>query len=340
MRRATPLLRLGLLCLLTIQLACLPGSRRSTLPPALSDDEFWTLTTELSEPPGAFSHSENLVSNEAHFAHTIRRLRPRGGVYFGVGPEQNFSYIARLRPSMAFIVDIRRENRSLHLMYKALFELSHDRGDFVSRLFSRARPDGLQPYLSVQDLFAAYERVTPSPVVYDQNVRAVRERLVHAHGFSLSPEDIAWIERAMQAFYTDGPEIHYGRSLPPDAAGPSYRALMTATDFGGDTPSYLASEDGFAFVKELQVRNAIVPLVGDFAGARTLRRAGEYVRGHRATVSAFYASNVEVYLTRAKLRAFCDNLASLPYLPGTVFLDSKTLQTFRAKLRVCGVSRR
>ena len=47
------------------------------------------------------------------------------GVYIGVGPEQNFSYIARLRPTIAFIVDIRLENRNLHLLHKAVIELSN-----------------------------------------------------------------------------------------------------------------------------------------------------------------------------------------------------------------------
>src|SRR5687767_3948507 len=56
------------------------GSRfdRGTLPPQLSDDAFWALVTELSEPPGAFSHSDNLVSNEILLPHTVRQLRARG----------------------------------------------------------------------------------------------------------------------------------------------------------------------------------------------------------------------------------------------------------------------
>ncbi len=64
-----------------------------------------------------------------------RTVKP-GRVYMGVGPEQNFTYIAATRPAMAFIIDVRRGNLQLHLMYKALFELSTDRADFVSRLFS------------------------------------------------------------------------------------------------------------------------------------------------------------------------------------------------------------
>ena len=58
--------------------------------------------------------------------------------YVGVGPDQNFTYIAALKPRIAFIVDIRRQNMLLHLMYKALIELSPTREEFLSRLFSRA----------------------------------------------------------------------------------------------------------------------------------------------------------------------------------------------------------
>src|SRR6266511_1442743 len=105
-----PLLSLAwLLCWVTLSTtACVP---RSTLPVVLSDTEYWGLIEALSEPAGTFSLSDNLVSNEPGIAENVRKLRPSGGVYLGVGPEQNFSYIARLRPAMAFIIDIRRENR-------------------------------------------------------------------------------------------------------------------------------------------------------------------------------------------------------------------------------------
>src|SRR5688572_20646429 len=152
-----PALVLG--CCLLAQTAC----RRSTLPGELSDDQFWRLTTELSEPPGTFTHSENLVSNEALFADIMRTLRPRGGVYIGVGPEQNFSYIAEIKPAMAFIVDVRAENRSLHLLYKALFEMAADRADFVGRLFSRERPAGVGTETTVEELFATYASVRSQP---------------------------------------------------------------------------------------------------------------------------------------------------------------------------------
>jgi hypothetical protein len=329
---------LGLVVLtscLALQIGCRPSGGPSALPPALKDDEFWRLSTELSEPEGVFTHSDNLVSNESHFPHTIRRLRARGGAYIGVGPEQNFSYMARLEPSIAFIIDIRSENRNLHLLYKALFELSADRADFVSRLFSRERPDGLGPSTSVQDLFAQYETVKPSRQLYEASARLIRERLLDTHRFPLSSDDLQWIDYALEAHYSDGPDIHYGRTLRIDAPGPSYRTLMTATDLDGESRSYLASEEGFAVVKALQARNLIVPVVGDFGGTHAIQRAGDYIRQRNETLEAFYGSNVEGYLSRAKLPVFCRNLATLPYGSRSWYIGSKGMQSFGSKLRSC-----
>src|SRR5580765_5418809 len=134
------------------------------LPARLTDQEFWKLVTDLSEPDGTF-RSDNLLSNEVWLQYVIPDLvksaKP-GRVYMGVGPEQNFTYMVALKPTMAFIVDIRRGNLDLHLVYKALFELSADRADFVSRLFSRKRPDGLGATATAAQMFSAYLQVAPS----------------------------------------------------------------------------------------------------------------------------------------------------------------------------------
>jgi hypothetical protein len=315
--------------------ACSSRDASAKLPSQLTDEQFWTLTERLSEPAGVFRHSDNLVSNEALFAHTIQRLRSSGGVYIGVGPEQNYSYIARLLPAMAFIIDIRQENRNLHLMYKALFEVSLDRADFLSRLFSRERPAGLHRNDSVEDLFEAYADARPSDRLQDAGTRLLRERLLNAHGFALTPADLRSIDLAFHAFFTDGPQIHYGRALPPTAAGPSYQTLMTARDVRGVSRSYLASEESFSFVKDLHARNLIVPVVGDFGGPDAIRRVGEYIRQQQGVVSAFYSSNVEVYLSRDQKRAFCGSLAELPIDGRTWFIESRKLQPLRAKLNAC-----
>ncbi len=132
-------------------LACalgLPAMRAAAsadLPAQLGDKDYWKLVSDFSEANGYF-RSDNLLSNEIWFQYIVPELvgylKP-GGVYLGVGPEQNFTYIAALKPRMVFIIDIRRGNMHTQLMYKALFELSADRADFVSMLFSRKRPEGL-----------------------------------------------------------------------------------------------------------------------------------------------------------------------------------------------------
>src|SRR6266545_4167333 len=312
--------------------ACGP---RSTLAVAMSDQEFWGLIESLSEPAGTFSISDNLVSNEPHVAENVRRLRATGGVYIGVGPEQNFSYIARLRPALAFIVDIRRENRGLHLLYKALFELSADRADFVSRLFSRPRPPGLGSSSSVEELFKQYEGVPPSPEQYRRTATLVRERLLTTRGLPLSPIDLDWMDRVLKAFYDDGPDIQFWRSRDVTAIQPSYRRLMTLVDASGQTRSFLATEEGFRFVKDLQSRNMIVPVIGDFGGANALRRVGDYVREHADVIQAFYGLNVGVYLTSQQTRTFCRNLGTLPAAPGAWFIERDGVRTLASKIKAC-----
>src|SRR5689334_25416356 len=93
-----------------------------SLPAAFSDKEFWDFFTTMSEEGGSFP-SENFVSNEQTYQYvipTLQRTLTPNGVYLGVGPEQNFTYIANLKPRMAVIFDIRRQNAMAHLMYKAL----------------------------------------------------------------------------------------------------------------------------------------------------------------------------------------------------------------------------
>src|ERR1041385_7689085 len=118
-----------------------PLTAQSTIPSSLSDRDFWRFVTDVSEPGGYF-RSDNFLSNETGFLFPIpelKRTTKPGGVYLGVGPEQNFTYIAALQPIMAVLFDIRRRMMVHHLMCKAIFEMSPDRADFLAKLFSRAR---------------------------------------------------------------------------------------------------------------------------------------------------------------------------------------------------------
>jgi hypothetical protein len=293
------------------------------LPTSLTDQEFWRMVTEFSEPGGVFA--QELMSNEdsAQFViPTLKQTTRRGGVYIGVGPEQNFTYLAALQPRIAFIVDIRRDNMLQHLMYKALFELSPDRMDFLARLFSRKRPAGPDASSSVTTLFEALESDPIDNTLYDENVRAVLDQLVSKHKFQLGEADTTRIAALMNIFRTAGPYSLRGtgdKTL-------SYYQSMTGTDLTGRHQSYLASEENFRIVKELEVRNLIVPLVGDFAGDKTIVAIGRYLRDHDAMVATFYVSNVERYLwdQGEHGRRFYVNAASLPLDQSSTFIRSVT----------------
>ena len=269
--------------------------------------------------------SDNLLSNEGRFQFVIPDLieiaKP-GGVYLGVGPEQNFTYIAATRPAIAFIVDIRRGNLDLHLMYKALFELSADRADFVSRLFSRKRPSGLRPASTAAEIFSAYLQVEPSDELYARNLKDIQHHLAARHGFSLTSDDIKGIEYVYNAFFTFGPDIQYSSTEGFGSTyQPTYAALMLATDGTGRTRGYLSTQERFAYLKDLESRNLVVPVVGNFAGPKAIRAVGAYLKQRDATVSAFYLSNVEQYLRLQRgWNTFCANVATLPLDDTSTFI--------------------
>lgn len=299
---------------------------RTALPERLTDEQFWSLITDSSEPGGTF-RSDNLLSNEIQLQHVIPDLlrnHGAGRAYLGVGPEQNFTYIAAVRPSIAFIIDIRRGNRNLHLLYKALFELSADRADFVSRLFSKQRPPGLSTQSSAVEIFRAFGDVETSEPLYKENIAAVRAHLTKKRKLPLTPEDLGGIDAVYFAFFWHGPIIQYSSSMGGGGGNfPTYAQLMAATDAAGTPRGYLASEEHFSFVKGLHARNLIIPIVGDFAGARAIRAVGRYLKSRDTTVAAFYLSNVEQYLGREnRLDTFLCNVVALPLDANSTFIRS------------------
>jgi len=311
------------------------------LPSELTDRAYWRMVTDMSEPNGYF-RSENLVSNERTYQYVIPGLLERaeaGGVYLGVAPDQNFAYIIALHPRMAFIVDIRRGNLLEHLMYKALFELSADRAEFLSRLFSRPRPAGLGPGATATELFTAFDGIAASDSLFQENLAAIRRLLTSRHGFALTDDDRSQIETIYAAFLNEGPSLRYTASpafsfggfngggryrfapLYPDF--PSYEELQEATDAAGQNRGYLGTEASYQYLKGFEARNLLVPVVGDFAGPKALRAVGAYVRAHGTTVTAFYVSNVEQYLMQdGVFDAFARNVATLPTDARSTFIRS------------------
>ena len=310
-----------------------PATRAATedLPSRLSDRAFWQLVNDLSEAGGSF-RSENFLSNENAYQTVIPDLKaalPAGGVYLGVGPEQNFTYIVALRPKLAFIVDIRRGNLLEQLLYKAFVEMSSTRAEFLSRLFARKRPADLAANAPVDALFSALVSAAPSEELFKDNLQAAKDRLVKDHKFALSDDDLRGMEFVYSAFFRAGPDLNYSFS-PNGVSGfagggfPSYMDLMTETDGQGEHRSYLAGEENFRILREYERNNAIVPVVGDFGGDKALRAVGDYIRQHNATVTAFYTSNVEQYLFQEAYawRKFLQNVATFPIDSKSTFIRS------------------
>jgi hypothetical protein len=216
--------------------------------------------------------------------------------------------------------------------------MSADRADFLSRLFARKRPADLPPSPDIEQLMAAYQHEEASAELFDRNLRTARDWLVRHHSFALSDDDLSGLEYVYKAFYEGGPDLNYSFPNGGFFRGgnfPTYADLMSETDGHGEHRSYLASEDQFKVLREIEKNNAIVPLVGNFAGPKALRAVGGYLRQHNATVSAFYTSNVEMYLFQQgdDWKKFYGNVATLPVTDKSTFIRSVSNRGLRFQFR-------
>jgi len=321
--------RSGALALLICTCVAFLASQRAdqTPPPGSS---FAGLVAGLSEEPGYFD-TDNLVSNERSYLQVVPELRAlagrhQRGVYLGVGPDQNFSYIAQLRPSLAIVIDIRRENLLLHLLFKALFAEARTRVEYLALLTGRSPPRELADWKarSIEAIVNYIDRTRPLP---DADLRAMRARLtrvVDSCGVPLNDNDRAIIERFHHRFIAEGLSLQFNTAgRPPQYDYPSLRTLLLEVDKHGSRRSYLASEDDFQFVKRLQREDRIVPIVGDLSGGTALAAVGRFLSQSDLQVAAFYTSNVEFYLFRAgRFADFIENLRRLPRLPGGLIVRS------------------
>jgi hypothetical protein len=289
------------------------------LPKRLSDRAFWQMIVDFSEPGGGgIFRGDNFVSNEMTYQEVIPALKKErpsdGGVYLGVGPDQNFTYITALTPRMAFIIDIRRQNLIEHFMYKALIEMSDDRAEFLSRLFSRPRPSGLGRLSPLRVMFEAYGNVGASQTLFQKNLQDIENRLIKRHGFPLTPDDRRSLEYVYSAFFLEGPDLRFAGPRQRSARWfPTYAELMMATDADGVQHSYLSSDQNFRTLREFERNNLLVPLVGDFGGDKAILAVGKYLSDHGASVSYFYTSNVEQYLFQNDAwRHYYSSVSALP----------------------------
>ncbi|MBL0170590.1 MAG: hypothetical protein IPP90_07635 [Gemmatimonadaceae bacterium] len=176
--------------------------------------DFGGLVRRLSNTGGYFN-TDNLISNEQGYQQVLGamdRLGLRGGAYIGVGPDQNFTYIARLRPRIAFIADIRRDNMLQHLMFKALFARARNRAEFLALWTGRPVPTGVDR-MSDRTIQALVGWIDSTPVSAESAQRArasVREQVQRSGVALLGPG--SGDHRAPpfhDAFITDGHSLHF-----------------------------------------------------------------------------------------------------------------------------------
>lgn len=284
------------------------------------DEPLARIIAELSEPD-AGRFADNLMTNEDSFASVVDRLQSDGeirGVYLGVGPDQNLTYLAHARPSLAFVVDFRRRNALVHLLHKALASIAPDRPTYLSLLTARV-PAGLPPDPSMDDLFAGFRRATFDRSLLAETVARVAD-LLGPTGLLAEAErpDLATIQAKLAGPGFDARFL----ALP---MYPSLSRLLRSPDKLGRPAHFLAREEWYQVVREAELGDRVIPLVGDFAGPKTLTALGAWLRARGLAVATFYASDVEFFLLKAgRFAAYAANLAAIPWAADARLIRTST----------------
>jgi hypothetical protein len=318
------------------------SSPKQNLPESLPVSEFSRLVREFSEEDGYFM-SDNFTSNETSYLHVVDKLRQlgaAGGAYLGVGPEQNFTYIAKIRPRIAFIVDIRRQAVIQHLMYKAIFHNAPNRAQFLSRLLSRPLPKEGAPAADApaSELIAFFGKIPATEQAYTANLAEIRRIIQEDFQLPLSDRDRTSLEYVYKSFREEGLDISF--KLDGGYQGsyfPSLKELIVQTDLSEKTGNFLASADDYNFIRDLSRKNLIIPVVGDFGGTKALSAIGDYLRKHGLMVTAFYTSNVEQYLfDGASFDGFVKNIKKMPINDKSLFIRAVFSMRYSHPARIAG----
>lgn len=313
-----------------------PGNPAPTEPVAnnaLSLEQFASLSQKLSEPNGYFD-TDNLISNETSYLHVMgkmRQMKINGGAFIGVGPDQSFSYIAQIRPNIAFMVDIRHDNLLQHLLFKSLFESARNRIEYLCLFFGKPVPADLKSWdsRSIQEIVSYIDKTAKDTKLFDATHAALQAK-IKSYGIKISDAELATIKRMHTEFFTNGMDLKFtSHGRGSRAYYPNYRDLTLEKDLTGKQCNYLANEDDFRFMKSLQERNLVIPVTGDLAGTHALKSIAAYLNERGEKVSAFYTSNVEFYLSRGDdFDRFATSVKLLPRAANSVIIRSYFNGTF------------
>jgi hypothetical protein len=289
--------------------------------------DFAAQIAALSEPGGYFD-SDNLISNERSYLHVIgalRRLGVRGGAYIGVGPDQNFSYIAQVRPTIAFMFDVRRDNLIEHLLFKSVFAAARTRVEYLALLTGRPLPADVGAWrdLSIETIVAYLDSTRATPAS-EAAAREAALKGARRTRVPLTDADVATFTRFHGEFIANGLELRYtSRGRPSRAFYPTLRDLLLERDLEGERTNYLAREEDFQFVKSLQARDLVIPVTGNLGGEQALAAVSRLIGARGERVSVLYTSNAEDYLMRdGAFAQFARTVAAMPRGPKSVIIRS------------------
>ena len=301
-----------------------PAPASITLPGKAPTRPLHEFIEQLSERD-RYYFSDNYVSNETSLlqvAPLLERVAP-GGAYLGVGPEQNFSYIALVRPEVAFIVDIRRRNMLLHLLYKSIFEEATTRSHFLTLLVGRPHDANSDPgpRAGVAQVIEHAEKQPRDRELWRAAHARLVERIATSYRVPLTPADRTALREAHQAFYDGQLDIQFELHMKTRPRYPKLRDQLAMQAPDGRQLGFLASEDAFRFVQRMQAEHRVIPLVGDFAGAKALPGIASYLRENAIRLSVFYVSNVEEFLFEDKVwPKWVENVQALPADDQSLFI--------------------
>jgi hypothetical protein len=175
-----------------------------------------------------------------------------------------------------------------------------------------------------------------APALGSDALAALRRRVdvaIRRTGVPLSADDLATIRRFHQRFIEEGLALRFNSTgRPPQYYYPTYKDLLLETDTEGRQGNFLASEEAFLFLKSLEARDLVIPVVGDIAGQKAMAAVARSLASRGERLSAFYTSNVEQYLYgHGTFPQFIVNVRQIPRTANS--------QVIRSVFRYTGLAR-
>lgn len=253
-------------------------------------------TALAAAEPASTYNLDCFVTSEVGHNDLLTRCRPvrQGGAYLGVGPCQNFSYIGALRPACALIVDARIDNLIEHLIFKLVFERARTPAQYLAVLCSRLLPADVPPDPGA--LLPAFDRAPAPAGLFEDNWRVLCRDL--ADRWSMPPALMGRAERIYREFHRRGLSI---TSVSDELLAnldyiPDLRTVIASTSYTGESLHFLTDAERYDYVRELQLSDRIIPLLGNIADPPTIHAANGLLAELSERVSTVYLSNMEEFL--------------------------------------------